>query len=59
VGLDVVDVVARDLEGPKVLELVEPLQAVGGELVEHSIVLVDGEEGQTVVVFRLDAVSGS
>jgi hypothetical protein len=52
-------VVPRDLEGPKVLELVEQLQAVEGELVGHSIVLVNGEEGQTVVVFSLDAVSGS
>jgi hypothetical protein len=59
VGLDSGGVVARDLEGPKVLELVEPLQAVEGELVEHWIVLVNGEEGQTVVVFCLDAVSGS
>ena len=30
------------------------VQAVEGELVEHSIVLVNGEEGQTVVVFRLE-----
>jgi hypothetical protein len=59
VGLDSGGVVARDLEGPKVLELVEPLQAVEAELVEHSIVLFNGKEGQTVVVFRLDAVSGS
>ena len=59
VGLDSGGVVAGDLEVPKVLELVEPLQAVEGELVEHPIVLVHCEEGQTVVVFRQDAVSGS
>ncbi len=57
VGLDLCCVVARDLEAPKVLELVELLQAVTCKLDDHPVVLIHGEEGQTGVVHRLEAVS--
>ncbi len=49
VGSDGEGVVARELEGPKVLELVDPLQAVEAKLVDHPIVLVHCKEGHTLI----------
>ena len=52
-------IVARELHGREVLELVEPLQAVKEKLVEHPVACDHGEEGQTLVVALADAVGGS